>query len=82
MISLQSERLNFYKLSQNSFEDLCQMELDPEVMKHYTSRPNGKREYAMNSFNRYMEYKEKCGLIKIGTTPQHGGSNLFRIEKK
>ncbi len=169
MIILQSKRLNFYKLSQNTFEELCQMELDPEVMKYYTSRPTGKREYAVNSFNRYMEYMDlhpklgafmaftkdseefvglgvlmhlaldpnenryevgyrlptknwgkgfateianallnygfetlglteiygttnpensiservltKCGLKKIGTTPEYGGSNLFKITK-
>lgn len=145
------------------------MELDPEVMKYYTSRPTGKREYALNSFNQYMKYMEKhptlgafmafskisgefvglgvlmhlalnsneeryevgyrlptkswgqgyateialtlmhfgfdtlglseiygttnpenttsekvlmkCGLVKIGTTPEYGGSNLFKIKK-
>lgn len=145
------------------------MELDPEVMKYYTSRPTGKLEHAQMSFDRYMEYMNKhpelgafmafsrisnefvglgvlmhlaldpnesryevgyrlptrswgqgfateiartlihygfetlnfkeifgttnpansisekvlmkCGLVKIGTTPQYGGSNLFKIEK-
>lgn len=69
MILFSSTRLNFYKMSDEHFEDFCRMEMDPEVMKHYTSRKHGSREAALESFKRYMIYMEKH--------PKRGGFMAF-----
>jgi ribosomal-protein-alanine N-acetyltransferase len=63
MLLFSSSRLNFYKLSEEHFEDFCAMDLDPEVMTFYTTRPHGTREYALQSFNRYKTYMEKCTAL-------------------
>lgn len=58
MILFSSERLNFYKLSDQYLEEFCEMDMDPEVMEFYTSRPHGTREDALKSFQRYKDYME------------------------
>ena len=54
-----SERLDYYKLDSEHFEDFCAMDMDADVMKFYTNRPHGTREYAQASFQRYDDYMSK-----------------------
>lgn len=63
MLLFTSQRLNFYKLTDQYLEEFCQMDMDPEVMEFYTSRPHGTREAALKSFERYQEYMEKFPLL-------------------
>lgn len=56
MILFSSQRLDFYKMSDEHFEDFCQMEMDPEVMSFYTSRPHGTREQAVAVYKKYTDY--------------------------
>ncbi len=74
MLLFSSQRLDFYKLSEQYLEDFCQMDMDPEVMEFYTSRPHGTREDALKSFERYRLYMEKC--------PTLGGFMAFSKETK
>lgn len=55
----ETDRLIFERLSEKHFDHYCELELDPVVMKYYTSRPHGSVEHARTSFNRYKEYMEK-----------------------
>lgn len=56
-ILFESDRLYFTKLSIDDFEYFCEMDLDPKVMKFYTSRPHGTIEAAQESFQRYIDYQ-------------------------
>lgn len=69
---LTSQRLNFFALTKEHIEEFCQMDMDSEVMKHYTSRPHGTRDQAIQSFNRYMDY------MKLH--PKLGGFMAFKKE--
>ena len=57
MMDIQSERLIYIKMTEGHFNDFCEMELDAEVMKYYTSRPHGTVETARASFERYLNYQ-------------------------
>lgn len=59
MILFSSLRLNYSRLTEKHLEDFVAMDMDPKVMEFYTSRPHGKREDALKSFQRYMEYMAK-----------------------
>lgn len=72
MILFNSDRLNFYQLSEQYFEEFCQMDMDPDVMEFYTSRPHGTREAALQSFKRYQDYMKNF--------PQLGGFMAFAKE--
>lgn len=69
MILFSSDRLIYKKLTNEYLEEFCQMDMDPEVMKYYTSRSHGTREDALKSFNRYADY------MKIN--PSFGGFMAF-----
>ncbi len=62
---LESERLNYFKLSEANFEDFCRMHMDPEVMKYFLRSAFGTREHALESFKKYSDYQTKF--------PQLGG---------
>lgn len=48
------------------------MDMDSEVMKFYTSRPHGTKEFALKNFERYMTYMEN--------NPRMGGFVAFHRE--
>lgn len=50
-------------------EEFCAMDMDPEVMEFYTSRPHGTREAAEVSYARYKDYQSKF--------PRLGGFMVF-----
>lgn len=52
-----SNRLSYIKLGPEHFKSFCEMDLDAEVMKYYTSRPHGTIEAARASFERYLNYQ-------------------------
>ncbi len=69
MPTLTSTRLNYYSLSQKYFEEFCQMDMDPKVMRYYRSRAHGTKEDALKTFNRYIEYMKEY--------PDLGGFMVF-----
>lgn len=74
MLVFSSTRLDFFMLSEQYLEEFCQMDMDAEVMKFYTSRPHGTREQAVASFDRYKVYMEKF--------PKLGGFMAFTKDTK
>lgn len=61
----ETDRLKFYKLTTDHFNDFIGMEMDAEVMKYYTNRAHGTLEAAQKSFDRYQDY--------MGKFPKLGG---------
>lgn len=65
----ESERLIYSQLSEDDFENYCEMDLDPEVMRFYTNRPHGTVEAAKTSFQKYLAYQTE--------NPGYGGFMAF-----